>query len=48
MPKGTVTLVGLTYLVAKTANFGVLEPNFRRWDKIAVLGYYVTKQCYVI
>ena len=28
MTKGTVTLIGMAYSGAKTANFGVLGPNF--------------------
>ncbi len=43
MAEGTVALVGIAYLEAKTANFGVLGHNFRRcWVKTTVLDYYVT------
>ena len=42
MAEGTVTLAGMAYLGAKTANFGGLGPNFRRFEvKITVLDYYV-------
>ena len=42
--EGSVTLVGMAYSGAKTANFWVLGPNFRRlWVKTTVLDYYVTK-----
>ena len=45
MSKDTVALVGMAYSGAKTANFGVLGPNVRRfWVKTTVLDYYETKQ----
>ena len=48
MAEGTVTLVGLAYLGAKTVNFGDLGLNFHRFGvKTTVLGYYVTKKDYV-
>ena len=38
MAEGTVTLAGMPYLGVKTANFGVLGPNFRHfWVKTTVL-----------
>ena len=44
MAEGTVALVGMAYLGAKTANFGVLGPNFCRFlVKTTILDYYVTK-----
>ena len=43
--EGTVTLIGLAYLRTKTANFGVLGPNFHRfWVETTVLDYYMTKK----
>ena len=48
MAEGTVALVGLAYLGAKTTTFGVLGPNFRLfWVKPTILDYYVTKDGYV-
>ena len=45
MAEGTVTLVRMAYSGAKTADFGVLGPYFRRfWVKTTVLDYYVTKK----
>ena len=48
MAKGTVTLVGMAYSGTKTANFGVLGLDFRRfWVKTTVFDYYLTKNGFV-
>ena len=45
LAKGAVTLVGMAYSGAKTANFGVLGLNiYRFWIKTTVFDYYVTRK----
>ena len=45
MAKGTFSLVGMAYSGAKTANFGVLGLDFRRFGvKTTVFDYYVTRR----
>ena len=48
MAEGTVALVGIAYLEAKTANFAFLGPNFHSFGiKNTVIDYYLTINGYL-